>query len=308
MPNSRQSTKNNVYRILMIVSIAVLLVVGVLLGKDWLGGRRARQTQREMQELYYGKPQGLSLFASALAEEEEEAAEPEAELPPVQKDFQKLLKANRNTVGWLKVGASVDNAVVQSDNEYYLDHNFFGQLDSNGTLFMNAANSLYPRDDVLLIHGHAMKSGAMFWTIKEFDSEAYLQKYPIVSFRTIYDEQEVLYTPIAAFRASMTEQHPQYFDVLQMNFEDDEPPVLESDPNAPRKSKAFQTYLDSLAERSLWQPKVDVTPDDALLMLVTCTYEVDDGRYMLVCRRLREGETAESITALYQTEETMQTP
>lgn len=303
MAESPQKKKKiSLYTVLIWLSVAVLLAVGVLLGKDWLNGLRAQKNQREEQRLYYGEPQSFQLIPSAMAEEETEHAD--IELPPIHKDFRKLLKTNKHTVGWLKVGESVDNAVVQSDNEYYLEHNFFGESDSNGALFLNADNSLYPRDDVLLIHGHAMKSGAMFWTIKEFESFDHLAKYPIVSFRTIYDDAEVLYTPVAAFRASMTEQHPQYFDVLQMNFMDDlTADEQTADETEPRRSQAFQTYLDAIAERSLWQPKVDVTPDDPLLMLVTCDYEVDDGRYMLICRKLRAEESAESIAALYQPEE-----
>ena len=43
-----------------------------------------------------------------------------------------------------------------------------------------------------------------------------------------------------------------------------------------------------------------MTVEDKLLMLVTCSYFQEDGRFVLVCRALRENETPEQISELYQ--------
>lgn len=214
----------------------------------------------------------------------------------VQEDFLKLYEANKDIVGWLKAGDRIDDPVVQRDNDYYLTHNFYGKSDSNGTLFLNMNNALIPRDDVLLIHGHNMRSGAMFGTLLKDMNYEYMCQYPLISFRTIYDAEDVYYTPIAAFNASMMPENAEYFDITQIVFEDDTPDGTEG---TERKSKAYQAYLEDLDERTIWKPLVDVNVEDELLMLVTCSYFQEDGRFVLVCRKLREDEDPERLAALY---------
>lgn len=203
----------------------------------------------------------------------------------IQSDFSALYEKNEDIVGWLIAGENVDHPVVWRDNTFYLDHDFYGSSDENGTLFVNEENTMWPADDVILIHGHNMNNGAMFGKLLNFLDYGYLSQYPLVSFRTIYDEDEyVYYVPVAAFNASMTEGNPEYFDILKMNFEN---------------AQDYQNYLDSLQAWSAWKSPAGVTPEDSLLMLVTCSYEQDDGRFMLVCRKLRDGETTDDIQRLF---------
>ena len=298
-----------------IIVIAVLMLAfacTMLLVKNVIPGIKAANVQQNTKELYHGKTISILnyLFPTALAEETdneeeetEENIEEEIEVPPIQEDFKELYEANEHIVGWLTAGKSIDYAVVQFDNDFYLTHDFYGKPDSNGTIFINEANTIYPADDVLLIHGHNMGSGAMFGTLKHFEDYKYLCEYPIVTFRTIYDEEDVYYTPIAAFNASMLEGTEFYFDITKINFEDD-PDTEEDDTESipVRMSTAYSEYLTSLSEWSLWQPKTDANTDDKLIMLVTCSYYHTDGRLMLVCRKLREDETPEMITELYAEE------
>ncbi|MDD3336069.1 MAG: class B sortase [Eubacteriales bacterium] len=231
-----------------------------------------------------GGPADGSLADGGLADEE---AMPEK--------FRTLYGQNPDVVGWLKMGENVDSPVVQRDNSWYLDHSFFGEKDRNGTLFVNANNQIEPRDDVLLIHGHDMKSGAMFGKLLNFREESYLRQYPLVYFRTIYNDEDTCYVPIAGFDASMLPGKSSYFDITQMVFPTDNPDAPQGEP---RQSVAFEQYLASLAERSYWPSPVDVNVEDELLMLVTCSYIQEDGRFMLVCRKLREGESPEQMMEL----------
>ena len=61
-----------------------------------------------------------------------------------------------------------------------------------------------------------------------------------------------------------------------------------------------QAFLDEISARSLFNIPVEVTPQDRILALVTCSYDDPDGRLMLFCRALRDGETVEDIQALMQ--------
>lgn len=285
--------------LLALVLVAMLVIGWFAVGQDWLDGRKASETERRTRELYYGETSAapsLSLISSASAEEGflvDEDITPARTVTMPQDGFLSLYAQNPDVVGWLKAGENVDYPVVKRDNSFYMDHNFFGEVDRNGTLFINANNELDPRDDVLMIHGHNMKSGDMFGKLLSFRDEAYMRQYPIVSFQEVYGENEPNYVAVAAFDASMLEDNRTYFDITQIHFENDTPEAT-----TPRQSASFQAYLDAIQERSYWKAPVGVTVDDHLLMLITCSYEQEDGRFVLVCRQLRENETPESVQAL----------
>lgn len=285
--------------IVLICAVCLLLfslwqAVGRYLWISW----RARQTQEDAKSLYYSRTHFElldALLPSAFAEETQ------LEIPELQPDFQALYEANPDTVGWLKAGADIDYPVVQSDNAFYLDHDFYGNADINGTLFLNEFNALIPRDDVLLIHGHHMRSGAMFGKLMDYEDYEYVCQYPIITFRTIYDPEDVFYVPVFAFNASMDPNSDDFFDIARLNFENDS---LEQDaPDASceeaRHSAAFEEYLTQLADKSLWQSPADVNVNDRLLILITCSYYHDNGRFMLICRQLRTDETPENIVQLF---------
>jgi len=220
--------------------------------------------------------------------------------PSVAADLADAYAQNDDLVGWLKAGEGIDLPVVQSDNTYYLDHGFTGEEDRNGTLFLNMNNQLFPPDDVLLIHGHNMKDGSMFGTLPKFERYDYAKEHPLVTFQTIYDEEPVYYVPVSVFNASMLPDHSRYFDITQIVFPDDEAGEV-TDSSTFRQSSAFKAYLDELRAVSLWESPVDVNVDDKLLMLITCSYDLEDGRLMVVCRRLRDGETPEEVAGLFAT-------
>lgn len=288
-------TQKTLYALLTVIMTAALIVAGVLIAMELVDMWRARTVREEVQELYYPEKSSWidSWWLGAASAEEartegnenlEDALLP-TELPPVQEDFAKLYERNPDVIGWLTAGEDLDLPVVQRDNEYYLSHNFFGEPDSNGTLFLNEMNVIYPRDKVLLIHGHNMRSKAMFGKLIAYEEEAYMRAHALLTFRSVYDEDAAYYVPVAGFHASMVPQEAGYFDVTPMNFVSDE---------------EFNLYMDEAKKRSEWDAPVDVNAQDELLMLLTCSYHHVDGRFLLLCRRLRAGETPEQMETLYK--------
>ena len=272
--------------------VITLAALGLLFGPDAIHAIRGRATQSDLQELYRGKKTSLMdwLLPTANAEE----VQPEATAQPlaVHEDFADLYEANGHLVAWLTAGEKIDYPVVQYDNTFYLDHDFFGREDTAGTLFVNASNRLDPRDSILLIHGHNMRVGTMFGDLDYFREYKYARKYPIVTFRMINDPEDVYYVPIACFDASMDPDEEGYFDITRVRFEFDVPAET---PEDKPKSTALEQYIAGLREQSHWRSPAAADSTDEYIMLVTCSYLQDDGRTVLVCRKLRDNETPESI-------------
>ena len=282
MKNLRETTRKIIYALLTVVMVVSLAIAGAIVAIDLVDLWRAGSVSNDVRELYRpGASDGwlAALIGAASAEKAAPAAKnspgeellaPE-ELPDVQEDFLLLYE-------------TIDLPVVQRDNEYYLSHNYFGEWDSNGTVFLNERNMFYPRDSILLVHGHNMRSGAMFGTLVKYERASYAFEHALLTFRTLYEEEASYYVPVAAFHASMLADEAGYFDVTPMNFDTQE---------------AFQAYLDAVLKRSAWTSPVDVNTQDDLLMLLTCSYYHADGRFVLLCRKIREGETAEEMQRLF---------
>ena len=202
--------------------------------------------------------------------------------PPVQDSFSALLAENPETVGFLKIGSIVSLPVVQreNDNSYYLSHTFSGDESAEGTLFLDGMNRLVPEDDCLIVYGHNMHNGTMFGNLRMYLNRDYFRKSAPVAFDTLYENR--LYVPFAAFNASMSSDSSSYFDVRQFIFDE----------------TSFDTFVLKLQSRSEFDVPVDVQYGDRLLLLVTCDYSQNDGRFILALRALLEGETTEQMQSL----------
>ena len=212
-------------------------------------------------------------------------AEPvaEATLPPMQESFAELYAQNPHVVGWLEMDPDIALPVVQWDNSFYMDHDFDGNESVAGTLFVDSRNTLWPQDDHILIYGHNMKDGSMFGSLNNYRNVGFLRATTCIQFNTIYGDAQ--YVPFALFDASMTKDDPNYFKLIRLNFSEEQP---------------FDAFLADVQSRSLFDIPVDVNEDDQLLSLVTCSYSMDNGRFIIMCRKLREDETPEQMEALVQ--------
>lgn len=204
--------------------------------------------------------------------------------PPVQESFSKLLALNPETVGYLTVGDMIALPVAQreNDNEFYLTHNFEGKKSDEGCLFLDGVNRLELSDKLLIVYGHNMKNGTMFGQLPNYEFKSVLNKNAVVSFDTIYENRR--YVPFACFALNADPSDHSYMELRKFQF----------------TIGQFDEYVAALKERSLLDIPVDVQYGDDVLILVTCNYSVDDGRFCVALRKLRDGEMEEAVRALVQ--------
>ncbi len=219
--------------------------------------------------------------AQALAD----SSEADGSSHVLQADFTELYAVNEDLVGWMDVGKDISLPIVHYDNTFYLDHDFYGKPDDAGTVFINEANSIWPADQNLLFHGHNMRDGSCFGNLDDFRKLDYLKQYPLVHFRTIYDVEATAYVPVALFDASMEASNRDYFDIGQIRFDSGE---------------ELTAFAQSAMNRSMYSLPFDVQEGDRLITLITCSYSNQNGRFIMLCRALRDGETEESVRTFMQ--------
>lgn len=196
--------------------------------------------------------------------------------------FRPLREKNKDVIGWLQIGKIVDEAVVQRDNEYYMDHNVKEQEDASGTLFLDAIVSLETRPYVLILYGHNMRNGSRFGSLRNYENQSFYHRNPFVTFDTMYEEGT--YVVFSVGTVSTEESDPHYLDFYALNS---------------RRIDERRQSIETLQAVSIYSNTVDIAIDDQVLLLVTCMGK-DEDRRIVAARRIREGENRNDLKALVE--------
>lgn len=187
-------------------------------------------------------------------------------------EYQTLYNKNKSLIGWLKIDdTNIDYPVMQtSNNEYYLDHNFNQEYDKNGSLFLDADCDVVHRNTNLIIYGHHMKSGKMFGNLNKYSSESYYKDHSRIQFDTIYEKgtYEIMYV----FRSRIYNEDEVVFKYYQF---------LDA-----ASEKEFESDMQEMAALSLYDTGVTASYGDELLTLSTCDNSEEDGRFVVVAKRV----------------------
>ena len=191
--------------------------------------------------------------------------------------FQALRQENRDIVGWLTIGSMTDEAVVQRDNEYYMDHNAKKEEDISGAIFMDAIVSLKTRPYGIILYGHNMRTGARFGCLRNYEKLSFYRNYPFLSFDTLYEDGR--YVIFSVGTVSTVESEPTYLDFFALT-------SLRTDER--------QQAIARLEAVSMYSCAVDVQPEDQLLVMTTCV-EKESDRRIVAARRIRDGESEQEL-------------
>lgn len=211
----------------------------------------------------------------ALEEETSEAGEKaEEEIPVMLEKYTELHGQNADMVGWLSIpGTAIDYPVMQkTGNEYYLHHDFYGEENRHGCLFVKDIADVNTPGDCFIIYGHNMKDGTMFGDLDEYRSEEYYREHPALKFDSLYEERE--YEIMAVFLSHVYKEGEEGFRYYDFYTADTE--------------EAFQEFYENVMGNALYDTGVTAAYGDTFLMLSTCAYHEEDGRLVVVAKRKAE--------------------
>lgn len=188
-------------------------------------------------------------------------------------EYETLYQKNKKLIGWLQIDdTNIDYPVMQTvNNEYYLDHNFNQEFDKNGSLFLDAACDAVDRNTNLIIYGHHMKSGKMFGNLNSYSSKEYCERHSTIRFDTIYEKG--LYQVMYVFRSRIYNEDEVVFKYYK--FFD------------AASEKEFASNMQEMAALSLYDTGVTAVYGDELLTLSTCDSSEQDGRFVVVAKRIK---------------------
>ena len=192
--------------------------------------------------------------------------------PPVLEEFENLLVKNKSIVGWIQIeDTGIDYPVLQSKNEeYYLDHNVDQEKDNNGSIFIDAQCSIWPRSQNIIIYGHNMKSGKMFGSLDNYKDRKYCEKHPVIRFDTLYEKGK--YRVMYVFNDVVHEESEVTFKYYQF-----------IDANS---AQEYMSNMKEMAEKSLYETGVESYYGDSLITLSTCDYSEGAERFVVVAKKV----------------------
>ncbi|MDE5883642.1 MAG: class B sortase [Oscillospiraceae bacterium] len=199
---------------------------------------------------------------------------------------------NADSVGWISIaGTKVNNPIVKSnDDAYYLDMGYNHEKYRAGTVFLDFRNVMDFDQNTwsanLILYGHNMANNEMFGSLRRYRQD--LEYYKDNQFIEIDSNYE--HATYVIFALPITyggaDAEWRYWDQLEFPEQAD-----------------FDDYIQHAREKSLVAiDNVDVQYGDKLITLSTCYSDEDDSRFLVIGRKLREGETAETFKNTKPTE------
>ena len=253
---------------------ACSLVAAVCIG--YLGiysyfGKKSDDTYDNLSQMMENQQSFTGTPATPVPTAQYNLDEPQAPKEVLEK-FKNLLNNYEALIGWVKIDdTNIDYPVMQAaDNEYYLTHNIDQQYDRNGSIFMDKDCDVLKPSMNLILYGHHMRSGRMFAGLEKYEKKSYWEKHPYIQFDTIYEEAqwEIMYV----FRSKVYSQEEivfKYYQFIDANGEQE-----------------FISNMQEMAALSLYDTGVTAEYGDQLLTLSTCDYEENNGRFVIVAKKV----------------------
>ena len=206
-------------------------------------------------------------------------------LPVILPEYEKLYEMNQDLAGWLYIeDTCIDYPVMQTpaDENFYLRRDFYGEDNRNGCLILDTqsfagigtAENSYDRGAKpttnLIIHGHTMRTGAMFGELDLYKDREYGLAHRTICFDSLYEKRE--YELIAVFYSQVYEEESEAFKYYSF-FQADSP-------------EEFDDWYENIKKLSLYDTHVTAEYGDEFITLSCCSYHVTDGRFVVVGKRI----------------------
>lgn len=207
----------------------------------------------------------------------EEATPAQEEITRVPNPYTDSFLANGDMGAWLQIpGTNIDYPVMWTprDENYYLYRAFDGSENKNGCLILDTDSCLDPLSTNLIIHGHNMKSGAMFGDLTDYEDPEFYENHKSIILYT--EECQRNYEVIAVFRSQVYRKTDQVFKFYKF-FQAD-------------TQEEFDDFYNNIKQLSQYDTGVTAQFGDHFLTLSTCVYHVKQGRFVVVAKEVEPGD------------------
>lgn len=241
-------------RITLCVCVLVVLICGVVIGRNLLHPYQEEKAYREMSKDVHKESESTSEDAAATGEEN------------IKIDFQLLWEANEDIYAWMEIpGTNIAYPVLQhdSDDSYYLNHTIDHEEGLPGSIYSERISNKDFSDFIHIIYGHNMKAGTMFAQLHKFKDATFFEA----------NDSILIYTP----------EHTYTYEIFAAVVNDDRHIMYSYDFSTEEGRMEFlDDILNNADNRNQYRKGAAITAEDKILVLSTCVGGESDKRYLVV--------------------------
>lgn len=183
-----------------------------------------------------------------------------------------LKKQNDDLWGWIKIeDTNIDYPVMYTpeDPEFYLRKNFQKEYTEEGVPFADGIVDM-DNSQVLFIYGHMMKNGYMFNNLIKYDEEGFYENHKIIDIELVGGEKK----QYEIFAFGETESTAKGFNIYNYRnvYGEDE----------------FYEFIRGTKGLTMFDSGISPKYGEKILVLSTCSYHHEDGRYFVAAVEKKE--------------------
>lgn len=266
-----EDMNKKLYYALMALFSLIVTGCAVYLGVYYISNFMADKNQQELADYIEENAEGNTEY------NEDEGT------PHIQKKYEKIYGLNPDFAGWIQIpDTKIDYAVMlnKEENEYYLRRDFHKKDSMAGMLFIDNQCDIMTPGTNIIIYGHNMKAGTMFHDLFRYEEESFYQTHKYITFNSVY--RDGTYEVIGAFYTQIEREDSDNYRYYRF-FEAE----------SAEEYDAFVSYVKSETPYLT----ADAAFGDGLLTLSTCSYHTENGRFVVVAKRIAEDRDSEKEAA-----------
>lgn len=172
------------------------------------------------------------------------------------KQAQELQETYPDAIGWIYIpDTNINYPIMQGeDNDFYLTHSADGRSLKSGCIELDYRCENRFQNNFNILYGHNMKNGSMFANVCRFKDKSYYDRH---SYGWVYTSDAVY--RLDFFSVAVTDWHDEIYNGY----------------------REVSEWIPRLKEISRIYEDVELTEQDRLVSLSTCSYEFDNARTVL---------------------------
>jgi sortase B len=172
---------------------------------------------------------------------------------------EEYLALNEDYAGWVKVDGTVINYpyVHFKNNDFYFRRGFDKKRLVHGTIFMDYRNDPNFTDKHTVLYGHAMLDGTMFRALDKYKSKDFFEQNQTIEIRTLNDVRTY-----RIFSAYVVDASKRGLDI-------------------PGNDQSVESLISLYKGHGRYKTSTDTSDADHVLTLVSCNYDIDNGRIIV---------------------------
>ena len=169
---------------------------------------------------------------------------------------QELQETYPDAIGWIYIpDTNINYPIMQGeDNDFYLTHGTDGRSLKCGCIELDFRCENRFQNNFNILYGHNMKNGIMFANVCRFKERSYYDSHP---YGWVYTSDAVY--RLDFFSVAVTDWHDEIYNGF----------------------RSLDEWTPHLKEISRIYEEVELTEQDKLVLLSTCSYEFDNARTVL---------------------------